>query len=808
MMVRLFLLTVLVYPVVLALLCLGAGLLVDRCSGRFLPTSLLPSVGAAALIALSQLSTYLSPLAPATPYLIVAAAVAGLVLSRSRLALLIARARSWRWLAAVPVLAYLLALAPVLLAGRATFSSYMALADSAVHLIGADFLIHHGQNFAHLDLHNSYGLFIRNYYDISYPSGSDTLFGGSALLLRLPLIWAFQPFNAFMLAIASGPAWLLARRIGLAGVWAALAALTATVPALVYGYELLGSIKEITALPMILTLGALVVLHRRWLCTTSIRAIPFALVLAAGVSALGVGFGAWALAAIAVLLVIVIVELRRGRASIRGVLQTIAVGALVVLVAAWPTWVDASGSLQITQVVTATSNPGNLHTPLSWTHVFGIWLRGSYKLSPTGVPLALTQVLVALAIAGCALGSLHLLRTRRYVLAGWLALMLAAWFGLSRSAGTWVDAKALMITSPVVVLIAWAGVACLRAPGAGMAMSSARRLTAVMLALVLVGGILASDLAQYHSSNLAPTARYDELAHINSHFAGRGPTLFTDFDEYSLYQLRDLDVSGANFVYPPPVLKGVARGYGYPVDLDRVSPAVLSSYPLIVTRRDPIASPPPSAYRLLWQGRYYRVWARRPGAAPAILHVGLHGSEPMPCTRIRRLARLASADRARLFAAVAPKVVRIPLANIARPRGWSQQRAGLAMRRPGRLSASFTVPRSGIWQLWLKGQFMPAIGISIDGRPLASISGQLAGNSLVPDTTTLAPMRLSAGAHTISVTRDGFSLAPGNGGLAVLDSLFLTPARTPARQLIERAPDADPRALCGRSYNWIELVPA
>ena len=73
----------------------------------------------------------------------------------------------------------------------------MALSDSAVHMIGADYLIHHGQDYAHLDLHNSYGQFINNYYGTSYPSGADTLFGGSALLLGLPLIWAFQPFNAF-----------------------------------------------------------------------------------------------------------------------------------------------------------------------------------------------------------------------------------------------------------------------------------------------------------------------------------------------------------------------------------------------------------------------------------------------------------------------------------------------------------------------------------------------------------------------------------------------------------------------------------
>ena len=119
------------------------------------------------------------------------------------------------WALGLPVLVYVLALAPVLFAGRPTFSSYGVLPDSAVHMIGADFLIHHGQDYTRLDLTNSYGKYLSAYFNTSYPSGADTLFGGSALLLRLPLIWAFQPFCAFAIATAVGPAWLLVRRLGL-----------------------------------------------------------------------------------------------------------------------------------------------------------------------------------------------------------------------------------------------------------------------------------------------------------------------------------------------------------------------------------------------------------------------------------------------------------------------------------------------------------------------------------------------------------------------------------------------------------------
>jgi hypothetical protein len=830
MMARLFALTVFAYPLALALLCLGAGLLFDRLSGEFLPAALLPSVGAAALIALSQLSTYISPLAEATPYLLAAVALSGLALARSRLRSLVERLRAWWWLAGLAALAYLLAIAPVLLAGRPSFSSFMALSDSAVHLIGADYLIHHGQDYSHLDLRNSYGRFIESYYASSYPSGADTLFGGSALLLRLPLIWSFQPFNALMLAIGWGPAWLLARSIGLRGAWAALAALSAIVPALVYGYELIGSVKEITVLSMVLTLGALVALHRRWLSREPLRAVPFALVVAAGVSAIGVGFGAWALAAAGVLLVVLVAEGRAGQRRVAEALPTVALGALVLLVVAWPTWVHLSGSLHVAQNVASSGNPGNLPAPLKWTQALGVWLHGSYKQSPAGTALFFTDVLIAVTLAACALGAVHVLRIRRYALAGWIALMLVVWLVLSSYSTTWVSAKSLMISSPVVVLLAWGGVAALlhagrsviARPSAGSASASRpsaggllagraaladlRSVAAPLLALVLAGGVLASDATQYHGSNLAPTARYDELASLNDRFARRGPALFTDFDEYSMYELRNVDVGGPDFVFPPPALARLAGGYGQPVELDRASPDALRAYPLIVTRRDPSASPPPAAYRLAWQGAYYDVWDRRRDAAAAIRHEATADRTPLACARVQRTARVASAHGLTAVGALAPQVVHVSLHSASRPAGWGRQRNGFAMRRAGTLSARFQLPRGGGWELWLQGQFMPEVRVSVDGHPRATIAGQLAGNSLVPDTATPIRVLLSAGAHSVSVTRAGFSLAPGSGGSAVLDGIFLTRAGTPARRLRTLPPAGDARSLCAHHYAWIELV--
>jgi hypothetical protein len=799
-----FVLTALAYPCVLAILCVGTGLLVDRASGGWLPGMLLGAVGAAAAIAISQLSTYATALAPATPYALAAVACAGWALGRSKVR---AYAREWRasrWQLCVLVGAYLAALAPVLLAGRPTFSSFGILDDSAFHMLGADYLMRHGQSYAHLDLRSSYGQYIHAYYATGYPSGADTLFGGSAFILGAPLIWAMQPFNAFMLATAAGPAWVLARRIGLTGGWAALATLTATVPALVYGYELVASIKEIVALGMILTLGALVVLHPRWLRAGPVGIVPFALVLAGGVAALGVGFGAWGLAAVAVLGVVAIGDVRAGRQSARQLLALIAAGGAVLLVGALGSWVNLSRAVHVAQGIASTSNPGNLQAGLRTAQVAGTWLVGSYGQVPTGGLGALSYAIVAVTLAAAALGALRIVSMGEYALAGWIALMVAIGLGLGVYATTWVDAKAIVLTSPVVVLLAWGGFAALRSA----ANAPASRAGALALAVVLAGGIGVSDAMQYHGSNLAPTARYDELASLNRRFAGRGPVLYADFDEYALYQLRDLDVSGLDFMYPPAGLRLMA-GHGYPVDLDRVPPADLLRYPLIVTRRDPTASDPPSAYRLVWQGTYYQVWARRDGAPAAIAHLGLSstlvGGAPLQCASVGRLARIAAAHGGHLVAAVPPQLVTVALAGARHPE-WRYTHPGLAMSGAGQLQSTFAVPRAGTWLLWLKGQLMPTVRVSVDGRAIGSSGAQLDGNPHNPDAMPPLRVRLTAGRHRLTIARADSILTPGDGGWAILHEVLLTPADAPDVDTLRVTPAARWRTLCGGRFDWIEVV--
>jgi hypothetical protein len=110
--------------------------------------------------------------------------------------------------------------------------------------------------------------------------------------------------------------------------------------------------------------------------------------------------------------------------------------------------------------------------------------------------------------------------------------------------------------------------------------------------------------------------------------------------------------------------------------------------------------------------------------------------------------------------------------------------------------------------LWLQGEIMRPVQVSVDGRPLGSVGAQVGGNSLNPD--VMAPLRvaLSAGPHVLSITRGGFSLAPGNGGWAILDGISLTPDGSPSNESLRSVPLSQWRSLCGRTYAWIEAVRA
>src|SRR4051794_12905047 len=141
----LFLQAWLLFPVVLALLSLGTGLLLRRLS-PVLPAVLVLPVGFAGVIVVATLLTYLDATAELAAPALAVVAVAGLALGLRdvRFGDLRQRARG----AIPPVLAALLPAgaiaAPVVLTGRAGFTGYGRIVDGALQLDYTQYLQHLG----------------------------------------------------------------------------------------------------------------------------------------------------------------------------------------------------------------------------------------------------------------------------------------------------------------------------------------------------------------------------------------------------------------------------------------------------------------------------------------------------------------------------------------------------------------------------------------------------------------------------------------------------------------------------------------
>ncbi len=797
-----FLLATLAYPLLLAALAVGAGLLVDRVVGP-LPGALLPVLGLALSIATVSIVTYWGATAPLAPVAVLVVAVAGVALGWRRLRAL----RPDWWVVAASIAVYLIVCAPILLSGRLTEAGYLLDTTAAFQVLGGDYIVGHSRDFSDMLAGSTLRQTMENYFGTQYPAGGQILLATGGRLVGVEALWLYQPFMALMIAFCVAPLALIARAASLPRAWAAAAGVLAAVPALVYAYVQTGSIKEITALPFVFALGALLTLspslaRRGWRGAATVG-----LVGAAGVAAIGIAFGAWLAVVLAAGLALLVAGRPRPRLNVR----TVAIwgGAFLValLLLGLPTFGPASESLGLakslsTSNAAAVADPGNLARPLLLSQLAGVWLGGSYRVDPEYI--GPTYFLIGLVAVAALFGLAFLVRRRIWTVLAFVAALAVVWLALTQRGTTWTDAKLLMMTSPVVVLVAAIGVESLRRGG--------RRIEALALGGAIACGVLGSAALLYHDTNLMPTDRYEELLSIGDRFAGEGPALVPEFDEFTLYALDELAPSGPGFSAKPAELVTLADGsgtaYGGSYDIDQLDRAALAGYPLVVSRRRPDTSRPPSGYRLAQRGTYYDVWKRTEGEAEVLSFEpggsGYLAAGVVPCERVRELAQQARVAGGTLRYAERPEVVVVDPAFARKlPAGWGRlEGGGVGLGSPGRVNQLFEIPRAGRYRVWLRGDFGRRVTISVDGREIGSAAEQSgnSGNYARPFDVTL-----DAGRHVLTIDRAGGGLEPGDGSPSRLLAVVFEPLPSGPPAVRELAP-GDWRELCGRRVDWVEAV--
>jgi hypothetical protein len=802
-----------VYPLLLAVLCTGTGLVVEWASGARLPAALIPVSGFAAALILTQFTVLIPAVAPASPWILAVVAVAGYVLRRAALRERWVSRRSGWWLApGAAALCYLVVAAPLIAAGHLTFPGYLLDTTAGFHLSAGEWMLHHGAPLP--PPYHAYGAMLQGYYGHGYPSGGQVLLAVTGWLSGQDLLWLYFPFQVFALALSALALTFLAASAGLSRLAAAFTGWIAAVPALVTAYAQMGSIKELTAMPVLLLMGAAVVRAREEAELGPRGVVTFALAGGGAIAAIGPSAVAWiGVFAIGGLVVAAPVFLRATRSQ-RGVRapawRTLApiAGALVVLLVVFsiPTLTRIGPSLSTAlsfsgSNAVAANDPGNLLRPLLWVQAFGVWLGTSHRVDPRY--LNETYALIGIAVLAAGLGVIWLFRRRRWSVLIFLAAALIVWFVLTRRGTEWTNAKVLMLTSPVVMLVVLVG---------AFGDLRAHRLQGILLAAVIGIGVLASDAELYHGTNMAPQARFDELLSIGQRFSGRGPTLIPDFDEYTLYALRKLNIDSPGFaagMRSSFTLVAGTPGYGHSYDLDEIQSPDVQRFRLIVTRRGPRWSRPPGNYRLLWEGNYYDVW-RRVGPPPLVHMPAGAGLQPMgtlSCGRIRSVAARAIATRRELRYGSRPRNVMLNLGAadkspdavlVADLEGFP----AVTFIGPGALTGKVSIPVSTTYGLWLGGNLDRAMDVFVDGRLVGAPSDQSGddGNFI-----RVASVRLSAGTHSIELLRTGGGPAPGNDSGNLIDGVFLQRVG-PEQETVMTISPRSWRSLCGRSIDWLEIA--
>jgi hypothetical protein len=447
---------------------------------------------------------------------------------------------------------------------------------------------------------------------------------------------------------------------------------------------------------------------------------------------------------------------------------------------------------------------GNLLRRLSWIQVFGIWPHGDFRTPPAN--LDVTHVLVAVAGLGIVVALVLAWRRRAWelLIAAATAVFACAVYVVEGS--PWIGAKALASSSPIVLTLALAG--------AAMMFELGRRVESGVIAGLVLGGVLWSNALQYHDVFLAPNGRLSELATIGHRFAGEGPTLLTEFEVYGTrHFLRTMDTEATSELRHRYILlrTGDVAPTGSSPDLDEIQLDAVLTYPTLVVRRSALASRPPSVYSLAWSGRYYQVWQRPEAPSRIIEHLSL-GTRLQPaavprCGKVLRLGRLAAASNGELATVTRPPAVVIePDGTLGGLTAFGRYGEIPGLLRPyhaASVDASFAVPSSGSYGIWVGGSFRSSIEVSIDGRRVGAAREVLQWPANV---VQLGETQLARGGHSFHLRYAGPDLRPGSGGEPPWGlGPFAVARGTEDRPVTYVRPD-NARSLCGRSLDWVEAL--
>jgi hypothetical protein len=250
------------------------------------------------------------------------------------------------------------------------------------------------------------------------------------------------------------------------------------------------------------------------------------------------------------------------------------------------------------------TNLGNLIGPLPGWEAFGVWNNPDYLLPPLSAFSA--GMWTAFVLFLVVLGSLVSFGSGRWMLPLSAAMSMLVWAYAAHTQSPYIAAKALVIASPLLLLLAAMGLVEGRPRGVGW-----WRFVAPLLAVALMVRVVDSSWEALRFSRVGPTTHLVELRSLQP-LLGNRPTLYLGDDDFIQWELTGSHVTPAYFAGTPevPLRPEKAFAYGQPLDFDSVTSTTLNNFDWVITTRDAAGSGAPTGMRLVRLTRNYELWKR------------------------------------------------------------------------------------------------------------------------------------------------------------------------------------------------------
>ncbi|HEV2923501.1 MAG TPA: hypothetical protein VGW98_05685 [Solirubrobacteraceae bacterium] len=464
----------------------------------------------------------------------------------------------------------------------------------------------------------------------AYPLGPHAVAAAVAEGLNVRIDIAFAGLSA---AIPVLLAWTALACVQKANWFARLFVATVVgIPFLIAAYYGQGAFKETMEALFVLAAALIIaglqpVLDRR-------RWIPLAFVLAGAVSVYSLQGVVWPVAFIAIWIAVRVGRdiLRSGpRSAWRSQREELLPGAVgfgvtvALLIPQIPRverFVATGASINI-----AKTNLGNLIGPLPAWEAFGAWNQPDLRLP--AAPAFTAGMWTAFILALVLIGGVTLLKTSYWMLPLAAVASMLVWGYANHAQSPYVAAKALVIASPLLLVLA-----ALAVVGTPLTRRSWLAMAAPLLALLLLGRIVVSSWEALRYSKIGPTRHLAELRSL-AHVIGTQPTLYLGNDDFIRWELAGANVTPAYFAGIPgvPLRPEKAFTYGEPLDFDTVNSQAFNGFDWVITPKDAAGSQAPEQMRLARVTSSYDLW-QRVSVVPtrSVLAEGPNASAPLDCS--------------------------------------------------------------------------------------------------------------------------------------------------------------------------------